>query len=255
MKRYVDDILCNWDRSIDLLHVFLDYINNIYININFTLEVEKNNKSNFLDVTLEKNLTNNKITFGIFRKNTTTDIIIPSDSFHFTFQKTISFENLTYTKIPLNILEFDKEKNTSYTKKHQYKNNSQNKLQTINKNNNNIIYKSLIRINNLKFKNTLFNLLRIKKHLRDTTTSEFGKHISLNGHRLDENKLLHRDKKDKLKILEAYKIDKKKKNSNKNCLNKQTDLNFKPLYKKLENPLIFGYKKSLFYNFIPISSI
>lgn len=49
-------------------------------NITFTLEIEKDSKINFLDLTLEH--IHNKIEFDIYRKPTFTDITIPSSSNH-----------------------------------------------------------------------------------------------------------------------------------------------------------------------------
>jgi hypothetical protein len=49
-------------------------------NMNFTLEKEENNKINFLDITIAKE--HDSISFGIYRKPTTTDVIIPNESCH-----------------------------------------------------------------------------------------------------------------------------------------------------------------------------
>ena len=51
-----------------------------YIGLSFTLEWEQENKLNFLDLSIIK--TTNKISFDIYRKPTTSDIIIPNDSRH-----------------------------------------------------------------------------------------------------------------------------------------------------------------------------
>ena len=52
----------------------------------FTLEEEQNDKISFLDFTIIK--THNGLSFDIYRKPTTTDIIIPKDSCHPFEQKT-----------------------------------------------------------------------------------------------------------------------------------------------------------------------
>jgi hypothetical protein len=49
-------------------------------NLTFTLEHEEDNKINFLDLTVTRQV--DGITFGIHRKPTTTDTIIPRDSCH-----------------------------------------------------------------------------------------------------------------------------------------------------------------------------
>jgi hypothetical protein len=54
--------------------------NNLSPSLKFTLELEENNKLDFLDLTLTKTDTN--ISFNIHRKPTTTDVIIPRDSCH-----------------------------------------------------------------------------------------------------------------------------------------------------------------------------
>jgi hypothetical protein len=46
----------------------------------FTIEKEQNNKINFLDITINKQ--QDSVAFEIYRKPTTTDIIIPNDSCH-----------------------------------------------------------------------------------------------------------------------------------------------------------------------------
>ena len=51
----------------------------------FTTEEEKNNKNKFLDITISKE--ENNFSFNIYRKPTSTDIIIPSDSCHRQEQK------------------------------------------------------------------------------------------------------------------------------------------------------------------------
>jgi hypothetical protein len=46
----------------------------------FTIEEEKENKINFLDITISKE--NDNLSFDIYRKPTATDTIIPNDSCH-----------------------------------------------------------------------------------------------------------------------------------------------------------------------------
>ena len=54
--------------------------NNVTLNLNFTLEREKDKKLNFLDLTITRPA--NKLSFDIYRKHTTTDTIIPYNSCH-----------------------------------------------------------------------------------------------------------------------------------------------------------------------------
>jgi hypothetical protein len=48
--------------------------------VKFTIEEEKQNKLNFLDITISKY--GNNVSFDIYRKHTTTDTIVPNDSCH-----------------------------------------------------------------------------------------------------------------------------------------------------------------------------
>jgi hypothetical protein len=78
--RYVDDILLVYNSySIDI-HEILTLFNSLTPSLKFTLELEANKKLDFLDLTLIK--TDNNISFNMYRKPTTTDVIIPSDSCH-----------------------------------------------------------------------------------------------------------------------------------------------------------------------------
>ena len=78
--RYVDDILLVYNDSKTDIKEVLKEFNNITPKLRFTLEKEKNNKINFLDITIIKNPEG--LTFEIYRKPTTTDLIIPNDSCH-----------------------------------------------------------------------------------------------------------------------------------------------------------------------------
>lgn len=82
--------------------------------------------------------------------------------------------------------------------------------------------------------------LRIKEHIRDINISNFGRHLNYNNHKFDINKntkLLHNTDKGLKQILfESFEIDKIINTQHVICLNDQTDLNFKPLYKYLNNP-------------------
>jgi len=62
------------------IHKVLDELNNLTPTLKFTLEEEQNKQINFLDSTIKKN--HKGLSFDIYRKPTTTDIIIPKDSCH-----------------------------------------------------------------------------------------------------------------------------------------------------------------------------
>jgi len=91
--RYVDDILIIYNENkTDVDHV-LSSFNEITPSLNFTLEREQENKLNFLDLSIMKST--DKISFNIYRKQTTSDIIIPNDSCHPTEQKLVAISYFT----------------------------------------------------------------------------------------------------------------------------------------------------------------
>ncbi|MEL6988315.1 MAG: hypothetical protein AAGK97_10845 [Bacteroidota bacterium] len=74
-KRYVDDTFLIF-RKPEHIQLFLNYLNGKHSNINFTLEREANDKLDFLDVTLSKNVddSNLNLDLSIFRKKTFTGL-------------------------------------------------------------------------------------------------------------------------------------------------------------------------------------
>jgi hypothetical protein len=78
--RYVDDILIIYDNDITDIDKVHDEFNNLAPTIKFSIEKEHNNKIDFLDITISKEA--GKFKYSIFRKPTTTDVIIPADSCH-----------------------------------------------------------------------------------------------------------------------------------------------------------------------------
>ena len=58
----------------------LDDFNSVIPNMKFTLEKEENKKITFLDNTIAKG--HDSLLFELYRKPTTTDVIIPNDSCH-----------------------------------------------------------------------------------------------------------------------------------------------------------------------------
>jgi hypothetical protein len=77
---YVDDILIIYNEQRTNIKNTLDEFNNIHQKIKFTMEQETLNKISHLDLTIIKE--HNRLTFNIYRKPTTTDSIIPNDSYH-----------------------------------------------------------------------------------------------------------------------------------------------------------------------------
>jgi hypothetical protein len=70
-KRYVDDTIVFYRGNTRQLEIINKYLNQISPNLQFTLEAEKDNKLNILDLTLTKDGKN--IKFSVYRKPTATD--------------------------------------------------------------------------------------------------------------------------------------------------------------------------------------
>ena len=78
--RYVDDILVMYKDDKTNIRRVLEDFNILVPSTKVTLEKEQNNKINFLDITIIKN--HDAFSFEIYRKPSTTDIIIPNYSCH-----------------------------------------------------------------------------------------------------------------------------------------------------------------------------
>ena len=110
--RYVDDVLLLWGGTMESLHEFFGYVNNLHQKLKFTLEIEEDSRINFLDLTLQ--MEKQDLIFNIYHKGTNRDIIIPFNSphclqhrlaaFHYFFQRLV--------KVPLSKtnykLEYDR---------------------------------------------------------------------------------------------------------------------------------------------------
>ena len=107
--RYVDDIFAIIKK--DKLDDTLNIINNQYIDINFTAEVELNRKLSFLD--LELNIINNKIDISVYHKPTSTLRYITNDSHCPIQHKLAAFHSMIHRmcKLPLSISNYMKEHN------------------------------------------------------------------------------------------------------------------------------------------------
>ena len=77
--RYVDDIFCIINYSI--IYEFLQHINSIFSNIQFTVEIEKDRSLPFLDVQITRNA-NNTLRTTIYQKPTHTNRYLQFDSHH-----------------------------------------------------------------------------------------------------------------------------------------------------------------------------
>lgn len=92
-KRYVDDCFLLFNGSTSEVQNMLNSINNINSNINFTIEIEVNNRINYLDLWIGKN-GDNSFSFDIYRKSTQTDHVIPANSCHSLSHKMAGFHSL-----------------------------------------------------------------------------------------------------------------------------------------------------------------
>ena len=70
--RYVDDTFVIWSHGREKLDKFLNHINTIHPNIQFTMETEKNRRLSFLDVLITR-AEEEKLEFTVYRKPTHTD--------------------------------------------------------------------------------------------------------------------------------------------------------------------------------------
>lgn len=77
-RRYVDDVFCIWTGPQSDLAESLSFINGFYASIEFTMEIG-GNSLNFLDLTIT--ITEGRFDFGIYRKPTSTDLMIHGTSF------------------------------------------------------------------------------------------------------------------------------------------------------------------------------
>lgn len=111
-RRYVDDSFIVFKGTKRQANVFLKYLNNIHNSIKFKMELEDNNCLNFLDVKITK-VNNSNYEFGIYRKPTQTDLVIPKNSNHPYQYKLSAFRSMIYRLLTYNLCsrEFEKEKN------------------------------------------------------------------------------------------------------------------------------------------------
>ena len=110
--KYVDDILVIYNNVESNIHEVLDDFNQIAPKLKFTIEEETERKLNFLDITIRRE--QHHITTSIYRKPTTTDTIIPSDSCHPIEQKMAAIRYLRNRMHSYNLNKTDaqKEKDT-----------------------------------------------------------------------------------------------------------------------------------------------
>ena len=102
---------CFVNKQID---TFLQYLNTVYPNIKFTMELEFNNLINFLDLTLKK--INNRHQFSIYHKPSHTDITIHSSSCHSYQYKMAAYNSMIHRLINIPMCEDDFFKEVNFIK-------------------------------------------------------------------------------------------------------------------------------------------
>ena len=109
--RFVDDIILLYKGNKRQVENFHKYINSIHPKLKFIIDIEKDNSINFLDLTITKQ--NNTHMYKIYRKPTTTDMVIRKLSNHPTQHKHAAFNHMLHrlTKIPINKQDYDNELN------------------------------------------------------------------------------------------------------------------------------------------------
>jgi len=107
--RYVDDCFLSIRATKRQAGVILNHLNKLHPSIKFKMEVEENNVINFLDVKVIK--AGNCLEFGIYRKPTQTDLVIPFQSNHPFQYKMAAFRSMVYRLLTyqLSSSEYDKE--------------------------------------------------------------------------------------------------------------------------------------------------
>ena len=94
------------DRQLTLL---LDFLNSFYPAIKFTQQIEVHQQLNFLDLTICG--TTDSLEYKIYRKPTSTDTVIPFDSYQSYKVKMAAFHSLTHRilHIPLSKTNYNSE--------------------------------------------------------------------------------------------------------------------------------------------------
>ncbi|XP_055623481.1 uncharacterized protein LOC129766908 [Toxorhynchites rutilus septentrionalis] len=112
-RRYVDDIFTSVKER--YLGKTLDMLNSRHDSITFTCEKEVDGKLPFLDLEITRK-EDNTLKFGIYRKPTSIDRFITSDSNHFGAQKQATFHSMAHRlyNVPMEEEEFAKEEENIY---------------------------------------------------------------------------------------------------------------------------------------------
>lgn len=109
--RYVDDTIVLFNGNSRQLSLLCKYLCNMHKKIEFTLEEEKNNSLNFLDLTITKK--NDQFSFKVYRKPTCTDQTINADSHHPHSHKIAAYNSFVHRllSIPMSDNDYKEEVN------------------------------------------------------------------------------------------------------------------------------------------------
>ena len=93
--RYVDDTFVVWPHGEEELQDFLQHLNSLHPNIQFTMETEKDNKLAFLDVLVKKR-SDGSLGHTVYRNPTHTDLYLHANSEHHLTQKQAVMRTLVH---------------------------------------------------------------------------------------------------------------------------------------------------------------
>lgn len=112
--RYVGDVIICFDGTTRQFDRFLNYINSVNPRIQFTFEMEMDNRLDYLDLTIIRSA--DRIEFDVFRKPSATDITLAHDSLHPPGHKAAAYYALLYRALtfPLTIKRLKIELNTIF---------------------------------------------------------------------------------------------------------------------------------------------
>ncbi|KAJ4449929.1 hypothetical protein ANN_01336 [Periplaneta americana] len=96
--RYVDDTFVVWPHGQDKLQEFLQHLNSIHANIQFTMEVESEGSLPFLDIHIHRKA-DGTLGHGVYRKPTHTDLYLNALSLHHPSQKKSVLASLPHRAI------------------------------------------------------------------------------------------------------------------------------------------------------------
>jgi hypothetical protein len=107
---FVDDTFIIWPHGHPSLISFFDHLNSISPNIQFTMEMQKDNSLPFLDVLISQ-LPDGSLTHQVYRKNMHTDRYLHAHSHHHPTQKSVVLKTLVTHAIQISTPQFlEKEK-------------------------------------------------------------------------------------------------------------------------------------------------